>query len=370
MQRRDKSTNGRWPAWSFPTGARALVLVAAGAIVVGVAAIAVAGVGSRGDGDEQRAESGSSSTYPDVATDVDEEEWLIPAWEEDVAGDYPAFRMFCQFSHLAHADPIIEPGSDEFMHLHMFFGNVEADGSSTYELLRSAGESSCDGGPLNRSAYWMPAIFDGDDDVVVPDRFELYYKGENADDPSRIQAKPNGLRMIAGYPHPDGAELVWGWRCENGAEADPGVIPDCGGSQLSGWVRFPYCWDGENLDSPDHRSHMAYGTNNTWGPCPDSHPVHVPELTEFVHIDDAASSDEWYLTSDRIDPSEPAPNGSTFHADWFGAWDNSIQDRWTDNCIRAMRSASNGNLCDGEQLRPAASYDGPTRLADWYPRPG
>lgn len=25
-------------------------------------------------------------------------------------------------------------------------------------------------------------------------------------------------------------------------------------------VRFPTCWDGKNLDSPDHMSHVAYRT--------------------------------------------------------------------------------------------------------------
>mgnify|MGYP002620493591 CR=1 FL=1 len=46
-------------------------------------------------------------------------------------------------------------------------------------------------------------------------------------------------------------------------------------------VRFPTCWDGKNLDSPDHISHMAYpesGTFESGGPCPASHPIHVPQL--------------------------------------------------------------------------------------------
>ncbi|EAQ86214.1 hypothetical protein CHGG_07467 [Chaetomium globosum CBS 148.51] len=40
-------------------------------------------------------------------------------------------------------------------------------------------------------------------------------------------------------------------------------------------VRFPTCWDGKNLDSPDHMSHMSYpelGTFESGGPCPESHP--------------------------------------------------------------------------------------------------
>jgi hypothetical protein len=114
---------------------------------------------------------------------------------------------------------------------------------------------------------------------------------------------------------------------------------------------------------------MAYGTNHTWGGCPSSHPIHLPELTEMMHFESPSGSGQWYLSSDRMNPSNPAPNGSTLHADWFGAWDNGIQDRWVTHCIRGMRSASNGNLCDGQQLRPAAPYTGPSRISGWRPVP-
>ncbi len=46
-------------------------------------------------------------------------------------------------------------------------------------------------------------------------------------------------------------------------------------------VRFPTCWDGKNLDSPDHMAHVSYpetGTFESGGPCPASHPVRVPQL--------------------------------------------------------------------------------------------
>ncbi|HSP28294.1 MAG TPA: DUF1996 domain-containing protein [Ilumatobacteraceae bacterium] len=303
------------------------------------------------------------AVYPSVESDVDRHDWLMPAWEPDPEMGYPAFRMFCEFSHLGFVDPVVSPGSPNFMHLHMFFGNTAVDQDSTYQSLRSTGNSTCDGGPLNRTAYWMPAVFDGQDQVVVPSRFELYYKAENASDPSQVRAKPNGLRMVAGAPD----TRVFDWRC--GGQSGT-TIPDCGsGERLTVSVRFPYCWDGENLDSPDHRSHMAYGTNNTWGPCPTSHPVHLPELTEFAHFDNVSDTAGWHLSTDRMDPSSPAPSGSTMHADWFGAWDNDIQDRWVDNCIRALRSASNGNLCDGQQLLEAADYTGRTHIPGWTASP-
>lgn len=46
------------------------------------------------------------------------------------------------------------------------------------------------------------------------------------------------------------------------------------------------CWDGKNLDSPDHKSHVAYPTNGpalfsgtgTGGNCPSTHPVKIPQL--------------------------------------------------------------------------------------------
>lgn len=301
--------------------------------------------------------------YSAVASNVDRGDWLMPAWEQNPSEGYPAFRMFCEFSHLGFVDPIVSPGNQNFMHLHMFFGNTAVDQDSTYQSLRSTGGSTCDGGPLNRTAYWMPAVFDQQDQVVVPTTFELYYKAENAVDPSQVRAKPNGLRMVAGAPD----TRVFEWRCGSRSGT---TIPECGsGERLTVSVRFPYCWDGRNLDSPDHRSHMAYGTNNTWGPCPSSHPVHLPELTEFAHFDSVSDTAGWYLSTDRMNPANPAPGGSTMHADWFGAWDNDIQDRWVDNCIQDRRSASNGNLCDGRQLLQALDYTGPTRIPGWTASP-
>jgi hypothetical protein len=62
-------------------------------------------------------------------------------------------------------------------------------------------------------------------------------------------------------------------------------------------VRFPSCWDGVNLDSPDHMAHMRYGevvvngcqvtnyisypesgTFESAGPCPSTHPVRVSQV--------------------------------------------------------------------------------------------
>lgn len=43
---------------------------------------------------------------------------------------------------------------------------------------------------------------------------------------------------------------------------------------------FPTCWDGKNLDSPDHKSHVAYalGAFESGAPCPSTHPVKIPQI--------------------------------------------------------------------------------------------
>ena len=47
-------------------------------------------------------------------------------------------------------------------------------------------------------------------------------------------------------------------------------------------VIFPSCWDGKNLDSPNHQTHMAYPPGSKGGlansQCPSTHPVRVPQV--------------------------------------------------------------------------------------------
>lgn len=49
------------------------------------------------------------------------------------------------------------------------------------------------------------------------------------------------------------------------------------------------CWDGKNLDSPNHKDHVAYPVDGpssfaTTGTCPSSHPVKIPQVMLEVGI--------------------------------------------------------------------------------------
>ena len=66
------------------------------------------------------------------------------------------FRVTCEVSHFAYDDPIVFPGQPGAAHLHMFFGNTEANAYSTFDSLLNTGTSTCNGQDLNRTAYWVP----------------------------------------------------------------------------------------------------------------------------------------------------------------------------------------------------------------------
>jgi Domain of unknown function (DUF1996) len=65
-------------------------------------------------------------------------------------------------------------------------------------------------------------------------------------------------------------------------------------------VIFPSCWDGKNLDSPDHRSHMAYAPGSSsnafaGSTCPSTHPIRVPQVMYEVMWDTRQFNDPKYF---------------------------------------------------------------------------
>ena len=262
------------------------------------------------------------------------------------------FRFICTASHFAYDDPIGKPGQPGAAHLHLFFGNTAANAFSTYASLRAAGDGTCDGGQLNRSAYWVPALLDTSDVPQVPEYITMYYKGNGPSiaDIRRIQPMPAGLKMIAGYDATDpSAGQAYHWMCEDGTGVGPN-IPNCRpGSHIGAVVDFPSCWDGVNVDSADHRHHLAYLTYAGGGGahCPPGYPVMLPQVTFGIWYPYRAGTAAWRLSSDM---AVPGAHGSTFHADWFGAWDPAIQAEFTLHCINELRNCISGQLGDGRSL--------------------
>lgn len=60
-------------------------------------------------------------------------------------------------------------------------------------------------------------------------------------------------------------------------------------------VYFPSCWNGRDLDSPDHSSHVSYPNATTYdnGPCPSDFPVHFISIFFEVNYNTAVFEDLW-----------------------------------------------------------------------------
>ena len=277
------------------------------------------------------------------------------------AGD-GAFRTVCTFAHMSFDDPIVFPGQAGRSHLHTFFGNTGSNANSTADSLRTTGNSTCRGGIANRSAYWVPTMIDtADGTPIVPDSIGVYYKNGEFDG-SLIKPIPVGLRMIAGDPTltvPDSPVFARRFKCVGGPNNEndkygPG-IPNCDvGAQVWSEVFFPQCWDGVNLDSPDHKSHMSYLVQDMSPPfakhCPATHPVIIPQIT-FNVIYTVTTKDaplRWRLASDRYDPS--LPGGYSSHGDWFNGWKSDISDAWAKSCVQAKKDCHSHLLGDGRMI--------------------
>ena len=263
------------------------------------------------------------------------------------------FRTFCRPGAVGTFDPIVFPGQPATGHEHLFFGNTAVSPDSTYASLRTTGNSTCDGGPLNRTAYWVPSFRDGSGRAVTPSVITLYYSTTRAH--AQVQSFPPGLRMIAGYSSQQTAaenSATRSWRCASSGVSTDTVPTGCAGSDdIIAEVYFPRCWDGLNTDSPNHRSHLAYEVRDpsTGQPgCPATHPVILAEITLIMYLPNVPGL---HLSSDVMG-GVASPSGSTLHADWFGAWDATAEGLWLDHCVRVARECQSSVVSPLLRLNP------------------
>ena len=273
------------------------------------------------------------------------------------------FRTRCQFSHLAYDDPIVFPNQPGAAHLHMYFGNTEVNAHSTASSLLNSGGGSCQGGELNRSAYWIPAVFDDNDDVRIPYDFVAYYK---TDRPDLVEEMPNGLKMVTNSA---AATPKVKWSCARNRDVNleyniGSSMPSCdNGDMVKASIAFPECWDGR-LDSADHKSHLSYMKQ---GSCPSSHPRVIPTVTYNIYFQHDGNTADWYLSSDRMHGAAQHQNGTTLHADWFGAWNEDVVDEWNTNCLQAQVSCHVGPISNDVKLKSFSNddrYHGPNTIRD------
>ncbi|MCB0984686.1 MAG: DUF1996 domain-containing protein [Ilumatobacter sp.] len=231
--------------------------------------------------------------------------------DRPVAGPQGAQAQFlveCGYSHAALDDPIVFPGQPGLSHLHAFFGNTHVDAFTTVGQL-PGGETTCDQ-QQDAAAYWAPALLRSIA-VIDPVKSTAYYRPGLDVDPATVQAMPAGLVMIAGDANTEDAQPVEivAWSCGTGIERAV-TPPTCvQGRNLRLIVTFPDCWDGVNLDSPNHHTHVAYSSG---GQCPKGYPVPILQLQFSVEYPVTGDPEGLLLASGGL---------LSGHADFMNGWD-------------------------------------------------
>ncbi|KAL7424676.1 hypothetical protein Q5752_000360 [Cryptotrichosporon argae] len=261
-----------------------------------------------------------------------------------VAGAVPAQAYFILSQPVLETtrlDPIVFPGQVS-AHVHAIAGGSNFAETQTYESMQ---EGLCTTAPVNidKSNYWAPQLYyyspDLDAFEMIPVSYMNAYYLPRAGSDGVVKAFPPGLRMISGNPYrrtfnassPDDLAISYVCLDYSGSHTgDPAwdqrnsfFAHNCP-SGMRAQVNFRPCWDGVNLDSDDHQSHMAWPSGGVdGGDCPDSHPVHLVslfyewifEVQNFPFNN--ASYPTWVL----------APGDSTgyaFHGDFISGWPEDI----------------------------------------------
>jgi len=260
------------------------------------------------------------------------------------------FHSRLNFVKRATIDPLLAPGNANFWHAHDFFVNPSINENSNLESLMAAGESAA-APSSNLSVYWVPSLFNETSGTYVTPRDSsiAYYSVQRPLEPSKIEAMPAGLSIIAGNAMPSERQstgvVFWNYI---GTSTQYDHIPQGDEWQdlpLQAVVLFPQFWDGKSLTGSNFKDHMAYDRGGDGGPS--SHPYLLPELQLQIHYGRIPRDASLVLSSDSMTADRPgyAP-GWSMHADF-------IHTPWPE-------VDAEGNLYDGFERRVNDSLRWPT----------
>ena len=229
-----------------------------------------------------------------------------------------------------------DPLTRALSHNHEFYGSRAISVNATYRDLRN-GSSACatpahSGDERGDTAsYWAPTLYVWGKRQPAP-KSTFYYTAGAKHLP--LTTWPAHLKILAGNPRatsPQSTSVVY-WGCGSGSGASKlSAPPQCkpGDTGLTAHVIFPDCWNGRDVTSPDHQSHMAYSKN---GVCPWGYPVSLPRLIARF---------QWtnrYPNPATVTLSSGGPY--TLHADFWNAWDQNRLTQLVDYCVNGGRQCT------------------------------
>lgn len=256
---------------------------------------------------------------------------------------------------------IVAPGvSNGAHHFHDYIGNQSNTAFASDQDLANAETSCVDQG--DKSTYYWPVIrlqngtqeqdaakpgggVEGNaGQIVTPKEVTLTFVGNPR---SKVTAMPRLLRIITG----DAKAFVNGpananasWSCTGFEDRQlKDKYPLCPqGSDVVRTFRFQSCWDGRNIDSANHRTHVAFAQND--GTCPNGFQA-IPQLVQRIVYDvDAPSLNDGGRTTPlfAVDSfPEQLHKPVTDHGDFINVFDEKLMTEMV-GCINDGRQCGAG----------------------------
>ncbi|MGW0733220.1 DUF1996 domain-containing protein [Streptomyces sp. NPDC002851] len=245
---------------------------------------------------------------------------------------------------------IVAPGvPNGAHHMHDYIGNQATDAFSDDEDLAN-GDTSCRN-QGDRSTYYWPVlrVQNGQDEedanadgggndhnvgqIQTPTEVTTEFRGSPV---GEVVPMPRFLRIITGdakaFTNGD-AEANASWSCTGFEDRQlTDKYPLCPeGSNVVRTFRFQSCWDGQNTDSANHRTHVAFADEN--GACPQGFQA-IPQLVQRV-VYDVAPQPNFAVDSFPEQLHKPV----TDHGDFINVFDEELMRELTD-CINDGRRCS------------------------------
>ncbi|MFI6436029.1 DUF1996 domain-containing protein [Streptomyces sp. NPDC050759] len=327
------------------------------------------GDGQQGDGQDQGGQQGNGGQAGNgpVAGDYADINSAPPAAQAPQAqGDASrgTFVTSCgvNANGLFNSDNVIvAPGvSNGAHHFHDYVGNQSNTAFASDQDLANAETSCVDQG--DKSTYYWPVIrlqngtqeqdanspgggIEGNaGEIVTPKEVTLTFVGNPR---SKVTAMPRLLRIITG----DAKAFVNGtananasWSCTGFEDRQlKDKYPLCPqGSDVVRTFKFQSCWDGRNIDSANHRTHVAFAQND--GTCPEGFEA-IPQLVQRIVYDvDAPSLGDGGRTTPlfAVDSfPEQLHKPVTDHGDFINVFDEDLMNEMV-GCINDGRECGAG----------------------------